>query len=604
MKQDIGGIHIYIIDRELTPSEKIHLCKTGIKPDFIFTDQAYSHQYKFAKPLPLLDPCDQAEINSEVLNQVLSFGDIKIRRRSVSEMYRFDNSSIWYYHKFRIFITIRNIAYKLARIKSLLQDGTMCTIYSSEPIMDLAFSQDNNITVKLKPDRTKIKFNTKVLFGFRTIYRFFIAIIQRIRIRKHGIWKIENAAQYQRMLDLNGTDYVCDNPYWGYLWQIQTVKTVVIDLIQWPQISSIPNKPGTRRKKRINEKRLFEEWILVRAILSFRIRKSVQATMNNFASAEKKMEMHQFKSWQEYIPVLLKRYQKSTKFYLLKYFAFKSFFDRVKPRMVWFMDENNPNHRTIWENGKSLDFKTIAYQHGTVHKHNLNNLFTEQDQKLALFPDVHLVWGQYWKKLLEGIGNVPPNHVRVIGNIRSEVIPHLKKMDSRKRILIPQAGSNRIILYATQPFRDTSWTIQVASGIFNAIKLERDCHVLIKMHPSENNEELYKSLAEDAGLDNYCFSSPDIDLYEYLFYSDLLITSFSSVIYEAALFKIPIVSYDPYQEDPLDLKNDTLVHYATTEHELFEQLITAFKSKMISNPLSREYIKPLDTELAIQLLTQ
>ena len=100
-----------LINRVISASEisEISSISSGAEPPEIFTTSRID--YPFSATLLNEDSETKKNINFQVMDRILEFGDLQIQDKTLSEHLTFNGLSLWHYHKFRIYFQLRNLAY-------------------------------------------------------------------------------------------------------------------------------------------------------------------------------------------------------------------------------------------------------------------------------------------------------------------------------------------------------------------------------------------------------------------------------------------------------------------------------------------------------------
>ncbi|MBN1913120.1 MAG: hypothetical protein JW788_01830 [Candidatus Omnitrophica bacterium] len=152
--------------------------------------------------------------------------------------------------------------------------------------------------------------------------------------------------------------------------------------------------------------------------------------------------------------------------------------------------------------------------------------------------DAVVVDGDYWKDYLirHGAGQ---SDIRVTGSAKfdrffcGEFSPPRPK--SFKNI---EAGKKIIILATTysclaQSTLESQKVEQIRS-VARAIRKIPEVHLVLKLHPYDKDGKLYVRLLREQGLEDFTLVK-DEDMFNLLYYGDLLITQFSTASYEAVV---------------------------------------------------------------------
>lgn len=181
--------------------------------------------------------------------------------------------------------------------------------------------------------------------------------------------------------------------------------------------------------------------------------------------------------------------------------------------------------------------------------------------------------------------------VNALGVPRTDILYDEQYIEERKKIFYknyPDLLGKKIVLYAPT-FREEGNTRIEFNPQINwkrfSDKLADDVVILIKNHPVMMEDLL------NGGNYNNIRNINDISTFDLMFVSDLLITDYSSIMFEYALLEKPMIFYCPdhnkYERDfylkfPEDLPGD----FTTSEDSLLGAI-----NKALSNPDIKELIK-------------
>lgn len=194
---------------------------------------------------------------------------------------------------------------------------------------------------------------------------------------------------------------------------------------------------------------------------------------------------------------------------------------------------------------KFSNMKTIAFQHSTITKYNLNYNFnvSEVDAlnkfKLPL-PDFFILSGKVPGNTLQNFG-VPENSIKISGSPRYEFINQY--IDKKSSII--KSRQNKTVLLATVCERED--TMQLVKLVLDAINGQPKIDLIIKTHPMCNiKNEIKTCISKD--YKNICYEFNDDYIYETIIKVDLFITSNSMAGLEALILGTDVVLYgDPFK---------------------------------------------------------
>ena len=183
--------------------------------------------------------------------------------------------------------------------------------------------------------------------------------------------------------------------------------------------------------------------------------------------------------------------------------------------------------------GNKNKLNTYGIQHGIIAPVSRSYMIPSDDN--IYVPKITFLWGEKYKNILIDNSKVyTENNLKVVGQLRTDYL--IKKTNSEREKI--KKDEKIRILYATQYLWDLTYE---ATNIFiDAIEKLENVEVLIKLHPVDKYEEFYEKLIKERKLKNVKISR-EIDIYEAILWSDLVVTVHSTVVLEAALLNKPSI---------------------------------------------------------------
>lgn len=171
--------------------------------------------------------------------------------------------------------------------------------------------------------------------------------------------------------------------------------------------------------------------------------------------------------------------------------------------------------------------------------------------------DAFIVHGEFWKDFLTKY-NIEPEKIWVIGCPRLEMLSNNKRNRIKTNILLKNKTLKKIVVYGTNysTLGQASiryQNIQRFESVCEAIKNIKEAYLVVKMHPYDNDYSLYKRIARDIGLEDYCILKK-VETLSLLERCDLLITHISGISYEAVLMDKDVIllsSEDDFRTDDI-----------------------------------------------------
>ena len=527
---------------------------------------------------PELNESLKKKINYDILKKTLEFGEKKIEGKSVCNWLTIDKASIWHYHKFRIYFSIRNLFIEVTEINEILKSFDNIILFTNDSRIEIQFSGKTNHKIDFRCRKVKLK-KDYLSFIHYIIYiklRFLQNIFVSVRNAKHMVFNVTIPVTY---LDIPGLRPVKGNYILGYMLQKANKDFILNSESETPKFTK-NNKFRLGRnitKKLYSISTLHSEGLMFKRIISVSlVRKIVKCNRylkNIYCKTAEKPEGELDFLFLE----LIKKFHNSTLYFLFKYYAYISFFKKYKIKSVTSTDENSPEIKSIFDAAKSTGVTTIGIQHGAIHELHPAYMYSKTDRERKIMSDYTLVWGKFYKSLLTEKGNYDPSSLIINGHIRSDVIPHLMKSE---RTIKPLSHDNPVIVFASQPQRDESLRRRSATDIFTAAKKLENVYLLVKLHPAEKNDKnYYTEIARETGCSNYKILL-DEDLYLLIASCKALITCFSTVGTETAYFYKPLIILDHLKQDIQGYKKEGIAYQVTDSNELHNCLNGILEGKL------------------------
>lgn len=190
-----------------------------------------------------------------------------------------------------------------------------------------------------------------------------------------------------------------------------------------------------------------------------------------------------------------------------------------KPSLIYLVD--SPNNKAIVSSANKLNIKVVEIQHGSPNKYKLNYSSSWRQEYL---PNYFLSYGDHWTNYDSFL--LDQKKCYVTTNF------YLKKLISIKSL-----KKKRKIIFIDQPGIKTKLFDFIDKNITNLCKF----NLFFKIHPSSsltNKETKFLNSKKINIINN------DISIYTHLCDSKYVIGSYSTVLYEALLFKCKVLSFD------------------------------------------------------------
>jgi hypothetical protein len=230
-----------------------------------------------------------------------------------------------------------------------------------------------------------------------------------------------------------------------------------------------------------------------------------------------------------------------------------------KPAILIVITDATFIERTFILTCKRLEIPSLRIQIGLIG--------SKHDQRACLV-DKMAISGDITKELLTKICKIDKNRLVITGypaydklavadkNFIKEKICKNLKLDEYKKIIVFTTENLSL-------FENTTLAEIVCKAIFGIF----DAQLVIKVHPGEQDCQLYKNIADKARI-NYVVTR-DYDIHEILYIADLVITYFSATGLEAMVLNKPLITLNPFTEnDPINYADSGAALKAKNEKEL------------------------------------
>jgi len=175
--------------------------------------------------------------------------------------------------------------------------------------------------------------------------------------------------------------------------------------------------------------------------------------------------------------------------------------------------------------------------------------------------DALTVDGSFWKDYLLKY-NVNPNKIWITGSPRFDFLQDNNFALGQPNLARDSTESRRVVIFATTYSSMAQGSIAYQNmeqmrSICNAMINIKDAHLIIKLHPYDNDYAFYKNILKKTGLRDYSLIK-NVEMLELLNTCDLLITHFSAVGYEAVIMGKNVItlcsSFDFRSDDVWDFR--------------------------------------------------
>ena len=228
----------------------------------------------------------------------------------------------------------------------------------------------------------------------------------------------------------------------------------------------------------------------------------------------------------------------------------EEFLKNNSPTSVIQIYETGPYAKCFQLPAQKLGIKTVGLQHGIIYDgnpdYNQQIIKNEENPLGNQLPDLTLVYGKYYQRILTEKCNYPISSVETMGNPSFYNIDKLKPELSKEQILKKYYLENKKIILFPLSFRYSQKSSNnsddiILDTLIKNMKHLNDVVIIVRPHPGDY-DAIYSKLNQYNALHNFLVSKGS--LFEDIVASDLIITTISSVGIDATIFEKPIFLID------------------------------------------------------------
>lgn len=514
------------------------------------------------------------EANAGLLQQIHLFGDTRIGDKTIGQLFNPGNLPLWHYQRFRIFFELRTAFIARSAVRFYHLQGRKAVAYCNDSLARELSTMEEPPDILPASSGAKPVLNTGKVAGYFILFvtRVLLSLIRRPSGsgRKHAVVdrSIRQLCRESQSLKPKADNYTLSN-----LLDALDDEFLIIAETEPPKLRGNTMFRLSRHLWSVNgrgSKTIYGEYILARGLLSPALYRKRREMTSLVSAAAGQLSMIRSSADQQMILKAFVRLMPTNRYFITRFLAYQLFFSKSGIKTITAIDENSPSTRCILDAARSQGAKTIGIQHGNIGNAQPAYLYTLTDREQKIMADYTLVWGSGWKDFLIREGNYPEDSLIVTGQLRTDTIPQLLKtppaVPGITTLDVPVA------LFASQPIPDAVMRHRAAHDVFSAFSKLKGIELHVKLHPAEKNDaDYYRGIAEEAGCKSFHIVH-DVDLYDYLAVSRLVITCYSTVGTEAVYFGKPLIILDHNRDDLLGYHASGVAWQATDAESLFKMV--------------------------------
>lgn len=240
---------------------------------------------------------------------------------------------------------------------------------------------------------------------------------------------------------------------------------------------------------------------------------------------------------------------------LEKYLAYCRLIRQLQPAIFILSYETGLHGRAATYAAAANNIPTLALQHGKIHGghpqyvHRKVSTRQKSDIRYARLSDVTAVYGQETADVLQNQCEYPAENIRITGQVATDALIYSDKIYNPEQFKATHQLQKElpVICLLSQNFdsdADYEHFFQTAGEALSHIQ---NANFLIKLHPRQNIAEIEKTVRKYYGDSDKLRILKNVDLYETIHCSDVLITGNSTVGLEVMLLKKPLITIEGFK---------------------------------------------------------
>lgn len=538
-----------------------------------------------------LDTCSQvSEFEFELItkpkdlsliwkNKILNFTDIYIKDKNILSYFSSLNNdfNIWFYHKFKLYFQKNDSFFEILSIKKYTKKNDNVIVFSNT-LQTKYFKEWTRLSVRKHHIQTKK--TSKISFYLKALAIFLVRIL-----KSRKIFKANRFLMYNFIKNYTKTEYknkiVLENKVWANLHIENKEKFTIIE--ESEIFTNNRNSDFLKQNYKLLNSNVFTfEYLLFRLLLSPKLLFKIKKDFKNLASQIVFLEKQLKDPADIMILDFYKNSQKTSLFYMLKYYSYYNFLSKLKnTKAAINYSENTSSGKIFLDAARAKKLITYGVQHGSINQQNIAYNFTLNEQNYGATPNYTFIWGKESEEVLLDKGKYTKKQLLTTGQLRSDAINYYKNKDKELR---------NAIGFFTQPQFDEKERKLSAECLIKAAIDNKDISLFIKIHPREK-QKLYLDLIKKYKPKNVEIYENDKSLYSILSEINYAITCFSTVGIEALLFDLPLIIFDSQMTDKAEYIKNDVAYLVRNQKEVDKIFVDIINNKINVKPNSKRYIK-------------
>lgn len=486
---------------------------------FIYNNEFYIN--KNGKDIDIPLKISKNDIESEIRNFVLKIENQKVNGIKIHEMYTYEGIELYNFCRGSIYDKVKELLNKFSLIENIINyfgdtieinTDDLVYKYLAENVFFVNCNYKNNSIVKSNRIKNKYKKIQRLILGFNNLIKV------KIKNKKNTLFLTQ--ANSINSIIVNNNKIIYDSQFGKVLDKMKKEDNIfkiqylnndsLIDrsLLLGKDIFPFENFIFMKKfiyKLNIQENKINDKLIYIRDLDFYFHEKNLYEFINEFLLKDLKCIMNN---------------------YIYEIYAAEKLMKFININKVIVIDEADRIRCFIYAANKN-NIPSFAIQHGIITLGSSAYFIPSKDEKYV--PYKTFVWGEEFKKTLIYNSNVyNENNVEVVGQLRTDYLFEKLKYNN-----ISNDNTTIKILYATQSIEDL--TYEATEILFKSLqKMNKKYSLVIKLHPNDTYEKIYNDLIKKYNIKNVEITR-DMDIYDAIIWSDVVISVHSTVNLEAAI---------------------------------------------------------------------
>jgi hypothetical protein len=322
---------------------------------------------EFAQQI-VVTPDEKRQINYQAMEEVLQFGDLSVGEKTVADLFRIDNASVWHYHKFRIYFAVRNLMYflqPLSRQFSSFDDH----IWYVSPEVRFLRRLFPDVEINVPVEEPKSGFNFKILLSYVFLIKM-RCLMYLFSSKKKPEYLLYMTEKYSTVMDKKTLKNKSGHHILEYLISELDERFALLTEVLMPKPKGKSDYSFSRKQyqRTLNGcPKIFLEGFMVAGLFNQSVRHSTRAAKKTLRLAYPLVREIELTVIQQLTLEIFRSLHSSSGFFLFRYFAARKFFAGSGIKADIAGDENSPLTKSLLDEAKFCGIKTIGMQHGTMH---------------------------------------------------------------------------------------------------------------------------------------------------------------------------------------------------------------------------------------------